>query len=186
MGQIGREPLYCVLNDLAVASARLVAEGDVRRILIIDLDVHQGDGTAVCLAGRPDIFTFSMHAERNFPVRKAHSDRDVGLPDGMEDDAYLALLSAELPGLFDAARPDLVLVQAGVDPHRNDRLGLLALSDSGLVERDLMVRAACIARGVPFAATMGGGYGRDLAEIAGRHVRSMLALATGNTAQSVL
>lgn len=121
---------------------------------------------------------------RDFSSHPTGSSRIVPVSPA-QSNLYCPPTSAELPELFDAARPDLVLVQAGVDPHRNDRLGLLALSDSGLVERDLMVRAACIGRGVPFAATMGGGYGGDLAEVAGRHVRSMLALATGRHVESV-
>ncbi len=173
---------YCVLNDLAVTAAGLLNQGRVSRLLVIDLDVHQGDGTAVCLAGRAfdgvrGAFTFSIHAERNFPTRKARSDLDVGLQDGAGDDTYLAALAAELPGLFAAARPELVLVQAGVDPHVDDRLGRLALSDAGLVARDAMVRAACLAAGVPFMATLGGGYDADVQRLGRRHAASLLTLA---------
>lgn len=168
---------FCVLNDLAVTAAGLLQQGVVKRLLVIDLDVHQGDGTAVCLAGREGAFTFSIHAARNFPVRKARSSRDVELPDGTGDDAYLATLGAELPALFDAARPQLVLVQAGVDPHADDRLGRLALSDAGLAAREGLVRAACLAAGVPVAATLGGGYDADVGRLGLRHARSLLALA---------
>jgi acetoin utilization deacetylase AcuC-like enzyme len=168
---------YCVLNDLAVAAAGLLATGAVRRLLILDLDVHQGDGTAVCLAGWPQAFTFSMHAERNFPARKARSGRDVGLPDGCDDDRYLETLAAELPALYDAAQPDLVLVQAGVDVHAADRLGRLALTDAGIVERSRLVREACLARGVPLAAALGGGYDEDIAALGRRHALAMLALS---------
>lgn len=173
---------YCVLNDLAITAAGLLTRGLARRVLVIDLDVHQGDGTVMCLLPHaPEqgggAFTFSIHAERNFPARKARSSRDVGLPDGAGDTRYLETLAAELPGLFDAARPDLVLVQAGVDPHADDRLGRLALSDEGLVARDALVRAACLRAGVPLAATLGGGYDPDLVRLGVRHARSLLTLA---------
>lgn len=168
---------YCVLNDLAITAAALLHDGRVARILILDLDVHQGDGTAVCLAGVPGAFTFSIHAERNFPARKVAGWRDVGLPDGTDDARYLDTLSDALPGLFAEARPELVLVQAGVDPHADDRLGRLALSDEGLVARDALVREACLKAGVPFAATLGGGYDADVRRLGVRHARSLLTLA---------
>ena len=168
---------YCVMNDLAVTAAALLQDGRVARVLILDLDVHQGDGTAVCLAGVDGAYTFSIHAERNFPARKAAGWRDVGLPDGTNDARYLAVLARELPGLFAEARPDLVLVQAGVDPHADDRLGRLALTDEGLVARDALVRQACLSAGVPFAATLGGGYDADVRRLGVRHARSLLTLA---------
>ncbi len=166
---------YCVTNDLAIAANRLLAEAHVARILVVDLDVHQGDGTATIFAGRPEVATFSMHAAKNFPVRKAQSTRDVELPDGMADDAYLTTLAAELPPLFDTHRPDLVLFQAGVDPHIDDRLGRLALTDAGLAERDAMVVRACCARGVPIATTLGGGYAADRMVVARRHAAGLIA-----------
>ena len=165
---------YCVTNDLAIAAQRLVAEGQARRILIVDLDVHQGDGTAVIFAGRSDIITFSMHAGKNFPVRKARSFRDVELPDGMGDAAYLAVLAAELPPLL-ALRPDLVLFQAGVDPHGDDRLGRLAMPDAGLAARDALVVRETRARGIAIASTLGGGYGRDPMAVARRHAAGLVA-----------
>lgn len=167
---------YCVFNDLAIAANRLIAEGDARRIMIVDLDVHQGDGTAVLTAGREDIFTLSIHAEKNFPARKARS-LDIGLPDGTTDMAYLQVLQAHLGGAIASFRPDLILYQAGVDPHIDDRLGRLALSDDGLAARDICVMDAARARGVPLASVLGGGYGGDKMEVANRHVRSMIALA---------
>ncbi len=167
---------YCIFNDIAVAGARLLAEGRVRRLAVVDLDVHQGDGTAAIFAGRPDVVTLSLHAANNFPVRKARSTRDVELPDAMDDTAYLAALADELPAFLDAHRPDLVVYQAGVDPHRDDRLGRLALTDDGLVARDRFVAQACIARRIPLASTLGGGYGDDKAAVAARHARSILAL----------
>ncbi len=171
---------YCVFNDLAVASNRLIAEGSAHRILIVDLDVHQGDGTASLLAGRDDVFTFSMHAEKNFPVRKARSSLDVHLPDGLDDDCYMAALSRHLPDVLERFAPDLVLYQAGVDPHRDDRLGRLALSDEGLETRDRFVIREARKRGLPIASALGGGYGDDQREVAARHARSMLAMADEN------
>jgi acetoin utilization deacetylase AcuC-like enzyme len=168
---------YCVLNDLAIAANRLIAEGDADRILILDLDVHQGDGTAVLTAGRDDIFTLSLHAERNFPVRKARSSLDMPLPDGIEDEAYLDILARTLPGVLDSFRPDLILYQAGVDPHRDDRLGRLGLTSEGLVMRDRLVMGEAIRRAIPLASTLGGGYGADMHQIAGRHAATILALA---------
>lgn len=168
---------YCVLNDLAVTANRLIAEGDARRILILDLDVHQGDGTASLLAGRADIFTLSLHAEKNFPARKAQSSLDVPLPDGTGDAAYMEALAGALPKALDAFGPDFLLVQAGVDPHADDSLGRLALSDAGLAERDAFVRDQARARGLPLASGLGGGYGADRMAVARRHARTMLTMA---------
>lgn len=168
---------YCVFNDLAIAAHRLIAEGTVRRILIVDCDVHQGDGTAMLTAGRDDIVTFSIHGDKNFPARKAVSDVDVALPDGTGDEPYLAALHAHLPGLIDRVRPDLLLYQAGVDPHVDDRLGRLALSDAGLVARDRFVMRMAGERGVPLASVLGGGYGQDRMAVAHRHAATILALA---------
>lgn len=171
---------YCVFNDLAVTANRLIAQGDARRILVVDLDVHQGDGTAALMAGREDVFTFSMHAEKNFPVRKTRSDLDVALPDGVDDDGYMAELARHLPPLFARVRPNLVLYQAGVDPHRDDKLGRLALSDEGLARRDRFVVAEARGRGVPVASALGGGYGADPMLLGRRHAASMLAMAQEN------
>lgn len=168
---------YCVFNDLAIAANRLIAEGDAARILILDLDVHQGDGTASLVAGRGDIFTLSIHAEKNFPVRKARSTLDIGLDDGTGDDVYLAVLADVLPRVLADFAPDLILYQAGVDPHGDDRLGRLALSDAGLDARDRFVMRQARARGVPIASTMGGGYGEDRMAIARRHAACMIRLA---------
>lgn len=172
---------YCVFNDLAVSANRLIAEGDAGRILILDLDVHQGDGTASLLAGRSDIMTVSVHAERNFPVRKARSTLDIGLEDGTDDVRYLDILSDHLPTLIGDFGPDLVLYQAGVDPHRDDRLGRLALTDEGLVARERYVIRQARGRGIPVASTLGGGYGQDHMAVAKRHALSMLAMANENS-----
>ncbi len=171
---------YCVFNDLAVASNRLIAEGDAARILIVDLDVHQGDGTASLTALRDDIFTLSLHAEKNFPVRKARSNLDVPLPDGLDDDGYMEALTLHLPRIFAEFAPDFVFYQAGVDPHAEDKLGRLALSDDGLLARDRFVVGEARQRGLPIASALGGGYGNDQAEVGARHARSMLAMAEEN------
>jgi acetoin utilization deacetylase AcuC-like enzyme len=160
---------YCIFNDLAVTARALAARGAVRRTLIVDLDVHQGDGTASILAGDESAFTFSMHCEANFPFRKQAGDLDVGLPIGMEDDAYLAILAAHLPDLLAEVQPDLVIYDAGVDPHKDDLLGKLALTDAGLYRRDHYVLTTCLAKGVPVACLIGGGYSRDIAALARRH-----------------
>jgi len=160
---------FCVLNDVAIAALALKREGAISRALIVDLDVHQGDGTADCLSGEDALFTFSVHAEKNYPVRKIAGDLDVGLPDGLEDDAYLSALQAHLPRLLDALQPDLVFYNAGVDPHRDDKLGRLALSDEGLARRDRFVVGEARRRGVPLVSVVGGGYSADLDALARRH-----------------
>lgn len=175
---------YCVFNDLAVAANRLIAEGDAARVLIVDLDVHQGDGTASLTTLRDDIFTLSIHAEKNFPARKARSSLDIGLPDGTDDDGYMDVLERELPGLIDGFAPDIILYQAGVDPHGEDKLGRLALSDEGLARRDRFVVRQARCRGLPVASALGGGYGADQRAVAARHAASMLAMADENSLYS--
>lgn len=170
---------YCVFNDLAVAAHRLVEEGSARRILIVDCDVHQGDGTASLLAGRSEIATYSIHADKNFPTRKARSTLDVGLPDGVGDDEYLETLARSLEPLIADFRPSLLLYQAGVDPFVGDRLGRLSLSREGLAGREAYIAGLATRLGLPLASTLGGGYGADGREVAQRHVASMLALAAG-------
>ena len=168
---------FCVFNDLAVAALRLLGEGDARRILIVDLDVHQGDGTAVILAGRQDVATLSVHAEKNFPVRKAVSTMDVGLADGTGDDEYLDAVRPALDKMIDRFRPDLILYQAGVDVHRDDRLGRLALTDKGIAARDAFVAGRARKLGIPLASAMGGGYGNDVHAVAARHATTIRTLA---------
>ncbi|HEV2568357.1 histone deacetylase [Sphingomonas sp.] len=167
---------YCVFNDLALAAHRLLADGDVRRVLIVDVDVHQGDGTASLLAGREAAATYSIHAEKNFPARKARSSLDVPLPDGTGDQAYLEALATTLPPMMERVRPDLILYQGGVDPHADDRLGRLALTDEGLTERDRFVATLARRHGIPLASTPGGGYGLDKAVIARRHASTITTL----------
>jgi acetoin utilization deacetylase AcuC-like enzyme len=167
---------YCVFNDLAITAHRLVEEGTVERVLVVDCDVHQGDGTAALLAGRTEIATYSIHAEKNFPVRKARSTLDVGLADGIGDEEYLAMLERTLAPLLDEVAPGLVLYQAGVDPFLDDKLGRLALTREGLVERERLIARLMRARGLPVASTVGGGYGDDALEIAERHVAAVMTL----------
>jgi acetoin utilization deacetylase AcuC-like enzyme len=166
---------YCVTNDLAIAAHQLVAQGHARAILIVDCDVHQGDGTARIMAGRDDIITLSIHAQRNFPVRKAVSHIDIALPDGTGDDDYLAALLPQVRAALDRHRPQLMLVQAGVDPHHQDRLGRLALTDAGLARRDVALVQAARARGVAVAVTLGGGYADDPRVVARRHAAVLAA-----------
>ena len=168
---------YCVFNDLAIAAHRLVDERRATRVLIVDCDVHQGDGTASLLAGRTDIATYSIHAEKNFPARKARSTLDVGLPDGVGDAEYLETLARTLEPLVAQFRPSMVLYQAGVDPFVGDRLGRLALSQEGLAAREAYIAGLAIRLGLPLASTLGGGYGADMRAVAARHVSSVLALA---------
>lgn len=160
---------FCTFNDVAVASLVLLAEGAAQKILIVDLDVHQGDGTADILRDEPRAFTFSMHGERNYPVRKIASDLDIALPDGIGDAAYLERLSGILPDLGAKARWDLVFYNAGVDVHAEDRLGRLSLSDDGLRARDEMVIHHFRGLGIPVCGVIGGGYSTDVAALAARH-----------------
>lgn len=167
---------YCVFNDVAVAARLMQAEHHRRhagragarmlRVLVIDLDVHQGNGTARIFADDPSVFTLSLHGARNFPFRKERSDLDVELPDGCTDGPYLDALDAALAEAFarhGEGAPGLAFYLAGADPHENDRLGRLRLSAAGLAERDRRVFGALRERGIPVALTMAGGYGRDLA-----------------------
>ncbi|UYV17423.1 histone deacetylase [Porphyrobacter sp. ULC335] len=173
---------YCVFNDLAVTANRLIAERHAARVLIVDCDVHQGDGTASLTAGREDIFTLSLHAEKNFPVRKARSSLDIALPDGLDDDGYMETLTRHLPQVMADFAPDFVLYQAGVDPHVDDKLGRLALTDEGLALRDRFVIGESRRLGLPVASALGGGYGDDPRLVAARHAASMLTMAAANSA----
>jgi acetoin utilization deacetylase AcuC-like enzyme len=149
---------FCVFNDVAVAIRSLRAGGRLRRALVVDLDVHQGNGTAAIFAGDAETYTFSMHGERNFPLHKERSSRDVELPDGTRDAEYLDQLVAHLPEVIAQARPDLCFYVAGVDPVQGDRLGRLALSCEGLARRDRHVLQELAGAGIPTAIVMGGGY----------------------------
>ena len=160
---------FCVFNDVAVASCVLLREGLVERILVVDLDVHQGDGTAAIFLDDPRVFTLSMHCRTNFPLRKQTSDLDLALDAGLEDGPYLALIAEHLPGLLEDVRPDLVFYNAGVDPHVDDRLGRLALTERGLWRREHLVLETCLNGGVPVAGVVGGGYAADLDQLARLH-----------------
>jgi acetoin utilization deacetylase AcuC-like enzyme len=161
---------FCIFNDLAVATRLVQNECLAARVLIVDLDVHQGDGTAVIFQDDPTVFTFSMHCQKNFPFRKQQSDLDIPLPEGLTDAAYLRTLTAHLPALLTNFKPDLVLYDAGVDPHCADRLGKLALSDEGLYQRDKLVLETCLRQGYPVATVVGGGYDKDVSALSYRHV----------------
>jgi acetoin utilization deacetylase AcuC-like enzyme len=160
---------FCIFNDLAIAARVVQKLGLAQKILIIDLDVHQGDGTAFIFAEDATVFTFSMHCEVNFPGTKQKSDLDVPLPIGMEDDDYLRTLSNYLGDLLADFQPDLVLYDAGVDPHMDDRLGKLALTDRGIFRREMQVLGTCSAGGYPVACTIGGGYADDMQALVYRH-----------------
>lgn len=160
---------FCILNDLAITARALRAGGLVKRVLIFDCDVHQGDGTAAILAGDPELFTCSIHCEKNFPTRKSRSDLDVGLPVGLEDDGYLAVVEETLSDLLRQLQPDLVLYDAGVDVYAGDPLGRLAVSLTGLAERERQVLTLCREHGVPVATVIGGGYDDDRPALARRH-----------------
>jgi len=157
---------FCVFNDVAVAARLLQTEATPSlRACVVDLDVHQGDGTAAIFAGDPGVYTLSLHGEKNFPFRKATSDLDVALPDGCGDEAYLAALDAALAALWtehDACPFGIAFYLAGADPHEGDRLGRLRLTQAGLLERDRRVLGALHARRIPVALSMAGGYGRDI------------------------
>lgn len=159
---------FCVFNDVAIAAQALLDERRVARVLIVDCDVHQGDGTARIFHDRGDVFTLSLHAERNYPARKASSHLDLPLPDNLGDAAYLEMLDHGL-SQADSFRPDIVFYNAGVDPHREDRLGRLALTDSGLRARDARVIAFARARSLPLIGVLGGGYDDDPERLVARH-----------------
>lgn len=155
---------YCLYNDAVVAARTMQAEGRVRRVAIIDCDVHQGNGTAEITRNDPTVFTFSIHGEKNFPFRKILGNLDVGLPDGTEDAAYLEALDTAVSHTLTTARADLVFYLAGADVHVNDKLGRLALTAAGMAARDRLVLRRCRQMGLPVVVLMAGGYGRVLSE----------------------
>ncbi|NET32817.1 MAG: histone deacetylase [Cyanothece sp. SIO1E1] len=169
---------FCIFNDLAIAARVVQQQGLANKILILDLDVHQGDGTALIFQNDASVFTFSMHFEANFPHTKQQSNLDVPLPAGMEDDAYLQTLASYLPDLLAEFRPDLVLYDAGVDPHLNDRLGKLELTDTGILRREMQVLSTCITAGYPVACVIGGGYASDMLSLV--HCHSLLHRAASD------
>jgi acetoin utilization deacetylase AcuC-like enzyme len=172
---------FCVFNDVAVAVRALQVEGVVRRVLIVDCDVHQGNGTAAMFAGAATVYTLDLFAEHNYPFRKVPADLPIALPDGTGDDEYLCRLCDGLPRALDASRPDLAVYVSGADAFHGDRLGRLALTRRGLAERDRLVMASLQQAGVPFAVAMAGGYGRDIDDTVAIHletVRSAVASLT--------
>jgi len=161
---------FCVFNDIAVAARMLQREGLIERAAVVDLDVHQGDGTAAIFAGDDSVFTFSMHGAKNFPFRKQRSSLDVELADGCGDSEYIAALEEHLETVLDRARPDVLFFQAGVDPLEHDLLGRLKLTRTGLRLRDRIVASASRDRGIPLVLTLGGGYARPIALSVDAHV----------------
>ncbi|MCL4295088.1 MAG: histone deacetylase [Anaerolineae bacterium] len=164
---------FCVFNDSAIAARAMQAEGRARRIVIIDCDVHQGNGTAAILAGDPTIFTFSIHGAKNFPFHKEQSDLDVELEDETDDATYLAALEQGLCQALGGAQPDMAIYLAGADPFTGDRLGRLALSKAGLAARDRLVFDLCQAAGLPVAITMSGGYAPQVEDIVDIHFQTI-------------
>lgn len=169
---------FCVFNDAAIAARLMQAERRASRVAIVDLDVHQGNGTASILASDDSVFTLSLHGDRNYPFDKASSDLDVALDDGTEDVAYLAALDRALETLFEAFDPQLIIYLAGADPHEGDRLGRLKLSMEGLAQRDRRVLDAARARGLPVAIAMAGGYGRNIEDTVAVHLQTLRIAAT--------
>jgi acetoin utilization deacetylase AcuC-like enzyme len=168
---------FCVFNDLAVTIRTLQHQGVIARAAVLDLDVHQGDGTASIFAGDAGVLTVSLHGSNNFPFRKQQSAVDVGLPDGTGDESYLTALQQVLPAVWDFA-PDLLLYQSGVDALQQDRLGRLAMTHDGLIRRDRMVFEGARNCGIPVAITMGGGYGDPVEVTAHAHANTFLTAAS--------
>ncbi len=164
---------YCVFNDVAVASRAMQAEGRIHQIVILDADVHQGNGTAAIFRDDPSVFTFSIHGEKNFPYHKEPSDLDIGLPDGAGDEQYLEALQSGLRFSIETARAEMAIYLAGADPHFNNSLGRLSLSKSGLAQRDQMVFESCTRAGLPLAVAMAGGYGKNIQDTVDIHIQTI-------------
>lgn len=160
---------FCIFNDVCVASHLLLQRGQANRIVIVDLDVHQGNGNASIMADNPSVFVFSMHGKKNYPFVKPPSDLDVELDDGTGDDVYLAKLAEHLPQVLECFRPDMMFYQAGVDVLNTDKLGKLALTQDGLLAREHYVLSTAKAYGVPVAVVMGGGYSADINDVVRGH-----------------
>ena len=166
---------FCVFNDVAVATRVLQRDNDARRIAVVDLDVHQGNGTAAIFSGDDGVFTFSMHGDKNFPFKKEISDLDVALPDGTGDEEYLAVLRQHLAAALNRHQPDFVFYLAGADPYEGDRLGRLKMTINGLRTRDEIVLRTCHQRGLPVAVSMSGGYANDVDAIVTIHANTIRA-----------
>ncbi|MCH7494033.1 histone deacetylase [bacterium] len=167
---------FCILNDIACSLTHLLDTKAIASAAVVDVDVHQGNGTATCFAGDPRVDTISLHQERNYPAWKPPSSLDIGLDDDTDDDQYLAALGAALNWLASRRPPGLVLMQAGADPYRHDQLGGLALTKAGLRERDGRVAKWCAERGIPLVAVLGGGYAADTADVVAIHRGTLEAL----------
>lgn len=163
---------FCLLNDIAIAASYLLEAGLSKQVLVVDLDVHQGNGTASIFKDRQQVFTFSMHGAHNYPFRKEQSDLDIGLADGTNDEMYLSVLSHNLEGLLEQVKPDFVFYQAGVDILDSDRYGKLNISMRGCAQRDRTVFEALQKRNIPCAVSMGGGYSRDVRRIVEAHCQT--------------
>ncbi|WP_268124267.1 histone deacetylase [Roseivirga pacifica] len=163
---------FCLLNDIAIAANYLLDERLAKKVLVVDLDVHQGNGTAQIFEQEPRVFTFSMHGAANYPMHKEKSDLDIGLPDGIEDDAYLKALRENLPRLMDEVTPDFVFFQSGVDVLATDKLGRLGMTIAGCKERDRIVLQTCFSNNIPVVASMGGGYSQKIAHIVEAHANT--------------
>lgn len=163
---------FCLLNDMAIASNYLLQQKLVKKICIVDLDVHQGNGTAEIFKNNPSVFTFSMHGEKNYPLHKEQSDLDVGLPDGIGDEEYLAILEKYLPSMIEREQPDFIFYQAGVDILSTDKLGRLNVSLQGCRQRDKRVLEICHRLGIPLVVLMGGGYSPKISDIVNAHANS--------------
>lgn len=168
---------FCVFNDAAIAARALQAASLVSRVVILDCDVHQGNGTAAIAAGDDTIFTFSIHGARNFPFHKEHSDLDIPLEDGAGDDDYLAALERGLRQALTRAKADLAIYLAGADPYEDDRLGRLALTKDGLAERDRLIFDHCRTAGLPVAVAMAGGYARRVQDTVDIHFQTVCTAA---------
>jgi len=175
---------FCVFNDAAVATRVLQRDGAVARVAILDLDVHQGNGTAAIFATDPSVFTLSVHGARNFPFRKARSTLDVELPDRADDETFLAAVETYVPQVLAEFRPDLAIYLAGADPFEDDRFGRLGVSKAALAERDRLTLALCREAGVPVAVAMAGGYARDTEDTVDIHVRTIRLAAEASAAAS--
>lgn len=166
---------YCVFNDAAVAARAMQAEELVRRVGVIDCDVHQGNGTAAIFRDDPTVYTFSIHGARNFPFQKERGDLDIAMPDGTDDAGYMDALSPALDHVMAVVRPDLVIYLAGADPYVGDTLGRLALTRAGLLARDRLVLGSCRDAGIPVAVAMAGGYARDVQDTVAIHLQTVEA-----------
>ncbi len=166
---------FCILNDIAIASNYLLKENLAQKILIIDLDVHQGNGTAKIFENNSKVFTFSMHGAKNYPTKKEVSDLDIGMPDGCNDETYLAELKSILPSLIQSVNPDFAFYLSGVDILATDKLGRLGLSREGCLERDKYVFEQCKVNQIPVAVSMGGGYSQEIKDIVEAHANTFRA-----------